>query len=241
MRRTSAVALIVAVAVILLVALVVKDGDSATLPVEKKERPVSRAAETQLKVLTSEAIVATWTCQTQLGVPRSQVHSPWKPHSMSFRREQLNKWRLNRTACLTKLHRRADVQRAIQAGALHRLTTDEVYEAAEAEVRNGGIYSIAWGGASRLLQSLCYEALNRTFGPNARWARYIVNRESGCNPRATNTTYSSWDQQAKCIAQLIPAYHKWVDFPRCQRDLRYSVWVFWRLSRGGTSTGPWSM
>lgn len=180
------------------------------------------------------------TCQTQRGLPRATVtYDPWdmKRHSPAFRREQLNNWTLKRKACLLKLHERDS---ALRAGRLNVLTTYDLYYAADREVKQGGIYSIAWGGASPLLTSLCYEAVSRAFGPNAQWARHIVNRESGCNPGAVNTTYSSWREQAKCIAQLIPRYHGWVDYPRCQRDLRYSVQVFYALSNGGSSTGPWS-
>lgn len=202
-----------------------------------------------LKTLIAENINATRTCQSQLGVPRAFVprnRSPWFPHSRAFRQKQLNKWVLHRKACLKKLNRRGHVYRAIQRGQLSLLTTNEVYAAADAEIRNGGIYGIGWGAASPRLKALCYEAVSRAFGSRAAWARYIVNRESGCNPAASNTTYSpcyDWEhcQRATGLAQLIPAIHRWVDYNRCLRDLRYSVWVFVRLSRGGTSTGPWSL
>ena len=121
------------------------------------------------------------------------------------------------------------------------LTTKQIYREAEKVIANGGIHSMRWGDASPYLIRLCYEALERAFKPygTQRWAEYVVTRESGCNPGAVNTTYSSWSQRAQCISQMIPAYHDWVDFRRCLRDLRYAVAVFVRLSRGGHNTQPW--
>lgn len=202
--------------------------------------PVAQSKGPSMSVRISEQITATWTCQSQRGVPRTpEYYSPWdmKRHSPAFRAAQLNNWTLRRQVCLKMLHAR---DAALRTGRLWQLSTHDLYQAADMEVKRGGIYSIAWGGASPLLKSLCYEAINREFGSRASWARFVVNRESDCNPRATNTKYSSWRQQAKCIAQLIPAYHTWVDYPRCQRDLRYSVHVFVALSNRGASTGPWS-
>jgi hypothetical protein len=136
------------------------------------------------------------------------------------------------------------VDAALRNGQLGSLTTDELYAAADREVQHGGIYGIGWGAASPLLKSLCYEALNRAFGANAGWARFVVNRESGCNPSAQNVTYaacSDWStcQRATGLSQMIPAIHRWVDYTRAMHDLRYSVYVFFRLSNGGRSTGPW--
>lgn len=194
----------------------------------------------------SELVVATWQCQDMLHPDvsvykrRTAARSPWVPHSSRYWVRERNLWTVRLKTCTARLHRRAVVLRAVRAGQLDVLTTPELYDQAAIEVSRGGIYSIAWGGASPLLRSLCYEAVTRAFGANASWARTIVNRESGCNPAATNTTYSAWDQRAKCIAQLIPYWHPWVDYARCQRDLRYSVQVFVHLSNGGASTGPWS-
>lgn len=55
-------------------------------------------AKDNIKVQTARTIVATWKCQDKIPQPRTQAHSPWKPHSKAFRRWQLNLWteRLNR-------------------------------------------------------------------------------------------------------------------------------------------------
>lgn len=70
-----------------------------------------------LKTLWAEATTATWTCQDQLGVPRSpKVYDPWAPHSRAFRADRLNHWKLALRGCLQKLHARADVWRRLQRG-----------------------------------------------------------------------------------------------------------------------------
>ena len=124
---------------------------------------------------------------------------------------------------------------------LDRLSYAQLDRAAQKEIARGGIYGIGWGAASPWLKSICYEMVERAFTPygNQRWATYVVNRESGCNPGAVNTTYSSWSQRARCIAQLIPYYHRWVDYGKCSTNMRYSIAVFVRLSKGGNSRGPW--
>lgn len=188
-------------------------------------------------------IVQTWTCQSQLGVTRTPANpSPWalRRHSRGFVVALENKWRFRRVACLKRLHARAD---ALRTGRYDRLNDSDLYALADQAVAHGGIYSQRWGDASPILKSICYEAVRRSFARfgTERWAIYVVNRESGCNPGAVNTTYSSWSQRAQCIAQMIPAVHTWVDYGRCKRDLRYAVQVFVKLSNGGSSTGPWSM
>lgn len=109
------------------------------------------------------------------------------------------------------------------------------------EVQHGGTYSMRYGDCSSRLKNISHELLDRAFRPYGTqgWAEYIVDRESGFCPGAVNTTYSSWNQRAQCLAQLIPEYHTWVDYDRCKSDPAYSVWVFLHLSKGGHSTGPW--
>lgn len=109
-------------------------------------------------------------------------------------------------------------------------------------VRNGGTYSVRWGDCSPYLKRIVQEIIERVFSPHKteEWADYIVYRESGYCPGAVNTKYSNPDQQAQCVAQMIPAYHEWVDYKKCKSDPAYSVRVFERLSKGGYSTGPWS-
>lgn len=198
------------------------------------------AARPTINVRIAERITAAWNCQSLLGIPRSTAYDPWKPHSAGFRRAQLNLWTNNLNKCRARLHDRAA---ALRTGRYDQLPDHDLYALANQAVSSGAIYSHRWGDASPALKGLCYEAVRRAFSRygTQEWARHIVNRESGCNPGAINTTYSSWNQRAQCIAQMIPAYHRWVDYGRCKRDLRYAVEVFVGLSDGGKSTGPWSM
>lgn len=124
---------------------------------------------------------------------------------------------------------------------MHYWSYDQLAENAREEVRNGGTYSIRYGGCSERLKTLSRELVERAFRPygTSQWALYIVGRESGFCPGAVNTTYSNPMQQAQCIAQMIPAYHTWVDYKRCKSDPAYSVQVFKELSDGGSKTGPW--
>lgn len=194
----------------------------------------------------ARTVVATWTCQDNLHPEqpvyerRTRARNPWKPHSHGYRVAELNRWKLRLKRCTRRLQVRKE---ALRTARYEQLTDGDLYGLASQEVARGGIYSIRWGGASPLLTGLCYEAVRRGFAPfgTQGWARYIVNRESGCNPGAVNTTYSAWSQRARGIAQLIPGIHTWVDYNRYGTDLRYAVWVFVRLSRGGSSTGPWSL
>ena len=105
-------------------------------------------------------------------------------------------------------------------------------------IRQGHVYSHRWGDASPWLKAICYEMIDRAFGPYGTqgWARYVVNRESGCNPAAINSS-----SQTTGIAQIHPAYHRWVDFHRVQRDMDYAMRTFLRLSRNGRNTGPWCL
>lgn len=64
-------------------------------------------ARTSLPGQTARAIVAVWTCETQLGRERTRAYSPWRPHSQAFRRWQINLWTNRKHACLAELHERA--------------------------------------------------------------------------------------------------------------------------------------
>lgn len=105
-------------------------------------------------------------------------------------------------------------------------------------IRQGHVYSHRWGDASPWLKAICYEMVDRAFSPygTQAWARHVVNRESGCNPAAINSS-----SQTTGIAQIHPAYHTWVDFQRVQRDMAYALRTFLRLSRNGSNTGPWCL
>lgn len=203
----------------------------------------AKGAQPNLKNRTSQAIVATWQCQRQLDVPTTRLPdrlSPWFPHNTSFRRAQLNKWTARLQTCRERLHTRAA---ALRTGNYTILNDTDLYALADQAIRHGGIYSVRWGDASPILKGLCYEAVRREFARygTQQWATHIVNRESGCNPGAVNTTYSDPGERATCISQMIPNVHRWVDYDRCQRDLFYAVRVFVKLSKGGNATRPWSL
>ncbi len=125
---------------------------------------------------------------------------------------------------------------------LHLFSDAQLKKAGKEAIANGGTYSVRYGDCSSDVKAIVRELINRTFGPfgTESWATYIVDRESGFCPGAVNTTYSDWNQQAQCVAQMIPAYHTWVNYKRCKSDPAYSVLVFAELSNYGTSTGPWS-
>ncbi len=64
-------------------------------------------ARPSMSVRISNQIVQTWTCQTQLGVDRTEARpSPWElgRHSAGFRAALLNRWTLRRQACVAALH-----------------------------------------------------------------------------------------------------------------------------------------
>ena len=136
----------------------------------------------------------------------------------------------------------APVAQGSNGGSIDRMSYAQLEKAANKAIRSGHVYSHRWGDASPWLKTLCYEMLDRAFAPygTQSWAKYIVNRESGCNPAAINTTYSDPCQRATGLSQMIPCVHRWVNYQRVQRDMGYAVAVFVKLSRGGRSTGPWS-
>lgn len=120
------------------------------------------------------------------------------------------------------------------------MTYAQLYKESKREIARGGIYSHRWGDASLYLRTICYEMIKRKFSWQYQaWAHYVVNRESGCNPAAVNTTYGSWTEQAKGIAQIIPKYHTWIDYKLYMSDMKYAVAVFLRLSRNGHNQSPW--
>lgn len=65
----------------------------------------AKAAGPSLKVKTAQTIVATWRCQDKIPRPRTRAYSPWKPHSLAFRRWQHNLWTLRLAACRATLRR----------------------------------------------------------------------------------------------------------------------------------------
>ena len=132
---------------------------------------------------------------------------------------------------------------AANADRVDRLSDKQLAREAQKVIEHGGIRSTRYGDVTPYLRRLCHEMIDRAFAPYGAsavsWARYVVRRESRCNPAAVNHKYSSRSQQATGIAQWIPAYHTWIDYERLVRDLKYAVAVFVRSSRGGRNTGPW--
>ena len=130
------------------------------------------------------------------------------------------------------------VTSAQAADRVDSMRTEQVYDEAQQAIDSGAIYSSRWGGASSYLKRLCYELVERAFHPygTQEWAVYIVRRESDCNPGAINSSSGTTG-----IAQIHPVYHRWIDYYRLKRDIRYAVAVFVRMSRGGRSTGPWCL
>lgn len=118
------------------------------------------------------------------------------------------------------------------------MTAFQLYDTARYEIATGGIYSSRWGDASPRLKAVCYELINRAFAPfrTQSWARYVVNRESGCNPGAINSSSGTTG-----IAQIHPDYHKQFDYHRMKFDMRYAIASFVRMSNGGRYTGPWCL
>lgn len=119
-----------------------------------------------------------------------------------------------------------------------RMSYGQLVKAANRAIANGHSYSHRWGDASAYLRGLCYELVERTFKPygTERWALYVVRRESGCNPRAINSS-----SQTTGIAQIHPTYHTWINYRKVQYDMHYAMQTFLRLSRGGRNTGPWCL
>lgn len=243
-RALTALATIIATTILTLPAVTT----AQSLPIRDVKSPRSlsseKTAQIELSSLTRKIGTVrgqTWACQDTLRIPRTSASvSTWAlPTSIPYRRWVAAKWDARRASCV---HSLAVRNNALRSGRFDLLSDRDLYAAADAEIKRGGIYSERWGGASQTLTSLCYEAVRRQFSPfgTQEWARFIVNRESGCNPGAVNQTYSSWGQRARGIAQLIPAYHSWVDYARYESDLRYAVGVFVRLSHGGRSVGPWA-
>ncbi len=123
------------------------------------------------------------------------------------------------------------------ADSVDNMSTNRIEQAAQNQINKGAIYSSRWGDASPYLKRLCYELVERAFSPfgTQSWALYVVNRESGCNPGAINSTSGTTG-----IAQIHPAYHKWINYYKLKRNIRYAVAVFVHMSKGGKATRPWA-
>lgn len=128
------------------------------------------------------------------------------------------------------------VATSAHAGNTDRMSYAQLAKAANKAIASGHVYSSRWGDASPWLRSLCYEMVDRAFRPfgTQAWAHMVVNRESGCNPGAINSSSA-----ANGIAQIMPSVWTQYDHYRMRHDLRYAVSVFVRMSDGGRYTGPW--
>jgi hypothetical protein len=118
------------------------------------------------------------------------------------------------------------------------MTYTQLANAADHAIARGAIHSHRWGDATPWLRRLVYEMVQRAFTPygTQAWALYVVDRESGFNPGAINSSSGTTG-----IAQIHPRYHTWINYTRVQRDMRYALSTFLRLSRGGRNTGPWCL
>lgn len=133
---------------------------------------------------------------------------------------------------------------SLASSRLDKLPTKKLAKEAKKVVRNGGTYSVRHGDCKPYLKKVVYELVERGFSGHGSYAlsqaKYIVDRESGFCPGAVNTRYSSWDQQAKGIAQWVPATQPgWIDYKRLMSDPWYAVRVFVVTSNGGKDFGPW--
>ena len=118
---------------------------------------------------------------------------------------------------------------------LNRMSYAQLAKAGDRAIRSGHVYSSRWGDASAWLKSICYEMVERAFRPfgTQEWATFVVNRESGCNPGAINSSSG-----ANGIAQILQS-HTQFDHYRMRHDLGYAVAAFVRMSGGGRNTQPW--
>lgn len=229
----------VVIAVLVCAVLGTATAAAQTLPIRSVQNS-ERTAQIELKSLarsTAQLRTQTWLCQDSIGISRTRASaSPWAlPVSVPYRRWVVKLWKTRSASCVQQKALRATLDPSL-------LSNTELYQQSQREIARGGIYSYRWGDASPRLKSICYEMVRRAFAPygTQEWARFIVNRESGCNPGAVNTTYSDPGQRATGIAQLIPDIHTWVDYGRYTHDMKYAVDVFLRLSHGGRTTGPWA-
>lgn len=65
------------------------------------ERP-----EQKLNVHYAQIVSATWNCENKIPVDHSFAYSPWKPHHVSFWKENLNKFTLKLNSCRAFLKER---------------------------------------------------------------------------------------------------------------------------------------
>ncbi len=79
----------------------------AALAVATRADAQTPTTHRQLKNATSRAIVATRNCHLKIPQSTPRAYSPWKPHSIGFRRAQYNLWTNRLNQCRALLKRRA--------------------------------------------------------------------------------------------------------------------------------------
>lgn len=87
---------------------------------------VASADDPSKGAVVSETIVATWTCQSQLGVPRTAARDPWKHHSSSYWLHELRLWQGRLHGCLDQLHARAEIWRKLNTGIAYYYRTQHL-------------------------------------------------------------------------------------------------------------------
>lgn len=117
------------------------------------------------------------------------------------------------------------------------------------EAQHGGIRSTRYGDATQRMKTLSRQLVVRRFaragGDAVRWALCVVERESGFNPGAVNSTAIAPDVpvagagHASGLPQIVVYYHRWVDRWKLLHDPAYAVAAMYRLSNGGLVRGPW--
>ena len=136
-----------------------------------------------LQLRTSQMIVATWTCETQRGIPRSQATSPWKPHSAGFRRAQLNLWTLKRKACLQALHAHDAILRSLRRG----------------------LAGTPMQGTERAL-----EAAGRRYGVSPVFMAAVAGTESSYGAAAcSNNHFNVWGLSSCGSGWYVPQWSSW--------------------------------
>jgi hypothetical protein len=129
----------------------------------------------------------------------------------------------------------ATIADAKGADRVDRLSTVQLERASIRAVATGGVRSSRYADATPWTKRLVRELIDRAFrGDARRWARCVVERESGWNPGAVSST----DDHG--LAQLNRPSHRWVDYGRLVVDPPYAVAVMVRLSDRGHNRKPWN-
>jgi hypothetical protein len=178
--------------------------------------PAHADLKPKLTTRIAEAITGTWTCQNQLGVPRTRARDPWVPHSRSFREAELGRWTARRAQCFAVLHERAAIWRRLHDGiaAYYRtqgyasgpLTGAE--RAIEAAGRRYGVSPFFMVAASVTESSAGLAACH----PNTRniWGLASCSSHWGSTPVPTWATWGeAFDWYARFLTGRTPVSSGW--------------------------------